>query len=383
MKAFAKAMAVFLAGWAWAADAQTFNAGSDGSYGPINVTSNTVIELPVDGVFRCTTMTVGAGRTLTFRRNALNTAVVVLATGDVRIDGAVDLNGKGGNNVTGGEGGPGGFDGGNPGSVSTPPGAGYGPGAGRGGTSQSTSIPASAGPGSYSTLGNSASTNRGEVYGNALLIPVVGGSGGGGTIGTPGLGGGGGGGGILIASNTRIDLAGTITTDGGGNNTGVGNGGSGGSVRLVAPVVAGSGAIRAFGGSAGGGGRIRIDTLNRSALNIGFSPSGITSIGSMMIATPSPAPRLDIVEAAGTAIQEGSGPVFVQLPFGSAPERVIKVQARDFNDIVPITVQLTPDNGAPITYQAQIDNKAANPGATSVNVTLPVNVQVAVQVWTR
>ena len=103
----------------------------------------------------------------------------------------------------------------------------------------------------------------------------------------------------------------------------------------------------------------------------------------MMIVFPTPNPRLDVIEAAGTAVPVGSGPVFVQLPFGSSPNRIIKVQARDFNDVVPITVQLTPDNGSPVTYQAQIDNRAANPAQADVSVTLPLNVQTAVHVWTR
>jgi hypothetical protein len=40
--------------------AQPFNSGSDGSYGPLNVTSNTTLQLPPDGIFKCTTITVAA-----------------------------------------------------------------------------------------------------------------------------------------------------------------------------------------------------------------------------------------------------------------------------------------------------------------------------------
>src|SRR5687767_12509190 len=55
--------------------AQGFTSGSDGSYGPMNITSNTVLQLPPDGIFRCTTINVGAGFTLRFLRNPLNTPV--------------------------------------------------------------------------------------------------------------------------------------------------------------------------------------------------------------------------------------------------------------------------------------------------------------------
>lgn len=362
---------------------QGFSSGSNGSYGAINITENTTLDMPPDGIFHCTTITVADNRTLSFRKNPNNTPVYLLATGEVRIDGTIDIEGQGGNLVVGGQGGPGGFDGGNPGSVSTSPGAGYGPGAGKGGAHANSSAPDAAGSGSYSTVGPADSSNKGAVYGSPLLLPLVGGSGGGGTIGTPGLGGGGGGGAILIASDVSIALTGTIDADGGGNGSGIANGGSGGAIRLAAPVVSGNGILRANGTSSGGDGRIRVDTLDRSRLAFNFSPSGVTSVGSMMVVFPSPNPRLDIVEAAGTAIPEGSGPVFVQLPFGSSPNRGIILQARDFNDVVPITLVLTPDNGTPVSYEAEIDNRTANPARTTVNVTLPVNVQVSVNAWTR
>jgi hypothetical protein len=118
-------------------------------------------------------------------------------------------------------------------------------------------------------------------------------------------------------------------------------------------------------------------------MNLNFSPAGVTSVGSMMVVFPTPNPRLDIIEAAGTAIPEGSGPVSLLLPFGSDPNRTIKVQARDFNDSVPIALVLTPDNGPPTLYQSVIDNRAANPATTTINVALPLNVQTYIHAWTR
>ena len=51
--------------------AQPFLSGSDGSYGPMNITTNTVLDLPADGIFRCTSITVN--------ENALNARVKWLA----------------------------------------------------------------------------------------------------------------------------------------------------------------------------------------------------------------------------------------------------------------------------------------------------------------
>lgn len=367
---------------------QAFNSGSDGSYGSLNVTATTNIPVPANGIFNCTTISVSSGQTLRFTKNANNTPVYLLATGNVMIAGLIDIEGGPGNNVVGGPGGPGGFDGGSPGSISLPPGAGHGPGGGSGGLNENSTA-GGAGGGSYATISpNTVSTNRGATYGSGLLVPLVGGSGGGGTIGTPGGGGGGGGGALLIASNTRIDVTGTISADGARRAGFAYNSGSGGAIRLVAPVVAGTGALRARGssgffGEGGGDGRIRIDALNRTGISFSFNPAASTSIGSMMMVFPAPLPRLDITEAAGTAITVGSVPVVVILPFGSSTNRTVRVQASNFSDLVPINVVLTPDNGTPVTYQAQIDNRAVNPAETTVNVVIPVNVQTAIYAWTR
>lgn len=102
-----------------------------------------------------------------------------------------------------------------------------------------------------------------------------------------------------------------------------------------------------------------------------------------MVVNPSPMPRLDIIEAAGTVISEGSGPVNVILPFGSSPNRTIKVQARDFGGSVPVQLVLTPEQGRPITYQGTINNAGGNPASATFNVTLPVNVLTFVNAYSR
>lgn len=370
--------------FALAAAGQSFTSGSDGSLGALNVTTeNLTVDLPPDGILHYTTVNIGANRTLTFRGNPNNTPVYLLAQGDVVISGTIDVSGGQGNSVQGGQPGPGGFGGGSPGSVGVAPGDGHGPGGGKAGD---TGFGAnSAGGGSYGTQSTSGSTTRrGSTYGTSLLIPIVGGSGGAGTVGTPGAGGGGGAGGITVASTTKITLAGRIAAIG-GRDSSAANAGSGGAIRLVAPVVSGNGSMDVGAYNGGGAGRIRVDATDRAGISFSLSPSAATaSFGSMLLVLPSPLPRLDIVEAAGTVIAEGSGPVNVQLPFGSSPARQVKVQARDFNAVVPITIVLTPDHGPSSSVNAEIDNTAGkNPATSTVDVTLPLNEQTAIRVYTR
>lgn len=384
-----------------------FNSGSLGTLGDVVVDVDQVMDLAPNGLLHCKSLTVSFGATLRFRRNALNTPVYILAQQDVVVEGTIDVSGSQAPNdtPTGGAGGPGGFDGGKPGFSEVPPGAGYGPGAGKGGGTDSNTAEA-AGSGSYATVSPSfLSQNKGNTYGSKLLIPLVGGSGGGGTTGAPGRGGGGGGGAILIASNTRILVSGRVLALGGGNNGAAGNGGSGGAVRLLAPEVAGGGEINVFAPNDWAGrGRIRVDTLDRAQLRLRFQPVESLSVGANMFVFPAVVPTLDIVEVAGAAIPAGSGPVSFQLPFGSDPNRTIKVQAKGFGRIVPIKIVLTPDSGAPVTFTGEIDNRTSAPGTVvigggipvqtgdgsvriittsvaSVPVVFPVNTLVTIQCW--
>jgi hypothetical protein len=368
------------------AGAQPFQSGSNGSYGAINVTTaDLTLDLPPDGIFHCTTINVQGGRWLRFRRNALNTPVVLLATGDVTIAGIIDVSGARGSASAPGLGGPGGFDGGAPGSVGLPGGDGQGPGGGKAG---SLTAADAAGPASYATVASfGLAAKRGSTYGHALLFPIVGGSGGGGAAGDPGWGGGGGGGALVIASSTRIVLSGQLRANGGSGHSGTAlNAGSGGAIRLIAPAVSGSGSTFVYGEgtiTSAGNGRVRIDTLDRSSINLSYSPANTASVGGFLQVFPNPMPRLDVVEAAGRAIALDAGPTQVLLPSGSPGNQVVKVRARDFGQNVPIRIVLTPDNGAGQIYDAEINNTFVNPAEASVTVNFPPNVLTHVHVWTR
>lgn len=205
-----QAMAVLLA--CLGAHAQV-NSGSNGSDGAFNPTTNIVIKMAdhPTGIYHYTSVNVPSGVTVTFIPNANNTPVYWLVQNDCVINGTVDIHGQmptGGGNfpncpclTVGGRGGPGGWRGGN-GWPNPSPGEGLG-----GGT-----VPA--GGGSYGTAGIGfwGTGTGGPVYGNANLIPIVGGSGGGGGGGY-GAGGGGGGGAVLIAADT-IQLNGVIDASG-------------------------------------------------------------------------------------------------------------------------------------------------------------------------
>lgn len=191
--------------------------------------------------------------------------------------------------------------------------------------------------------------------------------------------GGGGGGAILIAANNQITINGTIRANGGPWRGSSHNGGSDGAIRLVSPVVAGDGCLEAQGGSSGGGhGRRRIDTIDRRDLRLSYSDSRFATVGANMFVSAPNAPRLDITEAAGTAIPEGIPQgVHLQLPSGSTPERTVVVQARNWGRVVPIRLVITPDSGQPFSVDAQIDITTADPA------TVTVNTLVTIHAWTR
>jgi hypothetical protein len=373
-----------------------FDSGSDGSFGPINVAgANMTIPLPPDGIIHATTIDIENNRTLNFTRNEFNTPAYLLATGDVTIDGKISINGSFGTETAGGAPGPGGFYGGNPGTVGSDPGDGYGPGGGKSGAY--TIAADGAGSGGYATVATwSDSAGQGEVYGSPVLIPLVGGSGGGGAEGTPGLGGSGGGGALLLASNTQIEFKSTavIHANGGRISNGIVTaGGSGGAVRFVAPKVFGSGIIQTESTNEnwslsfdrfGGYGRIRIDTLDRTGLSFSFRPPASASIGANMVVFPAITPRLDLTEVAGEIVTlDAQNAVLVDLPFDADPNRTVTIRAQDFDKVVNIAVVLQPDNGERIVYEDTIDNSAANPATKVVNVVFPTNTQTQVFVWTR
>lgn len=410
--------------------ALAFDSGSTGVDGAFTPTVNTQLQLPPDGIFNFTNVNIPSGVTVTFAKNATNTPVTILASGNVTINGTVDVsgsnspgvgtagNGNPGDDGLPGIGGPGGFDGGAGGDVNGNRGAmtGLGPGAGRGGAgSTSTSFNCGGGGANY---GDSSATNarafftttncrfnandnssgtEGAAYGSATLLPLIGGSGGGGGGAGDvfsGSGGGGGGGAILIAASGTVTISGTIRANGGtpGSSAGptekaagaTGGGGSGGAIRIIATALAGNGTIQAnrggepsvngsrfvsSNGGIGGFGRIRLE-----ADTITFSSNTVPTFS---FAAPQDVfvpglPSLRITSVAGLAAPAApTGSADIILP-ADTPNPVT-VQFASSGVPLGNTVQLTvtPSGALPVSVLSNaLSGDIANASA-SASIELP------------
>lgn len=330
------------------AGAQVFDSTSDGSDGALDFSCPSPpceilfdpaalgLDLDDDNVFHFTTINVPAGVTVRMRALELNYAPVYwLATGPVTIDGTVDLSGDPGHpsGVIGtlrspSMPGPGGFPGGIAGldgdSPATP---GLGPGGG--GTTVVVACigagGAHAGPGRDGARGSS-----GNMYGNEFLLPLVGGSGGSGSpLGCAVGGGGAGGGAVLIASSQSIVIDGKVIAVGGTNprsfcgSTRRGGDGSGGAIRLIAPVIDGVGLLNTRGGGvgcavgAGGGGRIRLEAFQLNFTGPILAGGGAT-LGTVRRETLAPGTSFLPVNPTGSVrVVDVDGTAVPDLPSGS------------------------------------------------------------------
>jgi hypothetical protein len=317
--------------------ADSFNSGSNGSDGALNLTTPaTVIFDPAkftppldpdgDNVFHFTTITIGSGVTVRLKSAPLRgRSVIWLASGEVRIEGTIDLSGQAGQAVNDpvlanrmpAEPGPGGFAGGEGSTATSNAQLGRGPGSGGMGLAHS-SCPNSSlyegmegGSAGHVTVGSGF--RPGRTYGNVILVPLSGGSGGGGGSGGFGGGGGGGGGALRISSSASITVNGTISANGGDGGSGSSNrcvlgnggGGSGGSLHLIAPTLSGTGNLFAKGGGGvnvapGSIGRIRLDAFLHQ-----FTGSAIpsASLGSPYnVPLPKNVPSVRVVSVAGVPV---------------------------------------------------------------------------------
>ena len=400
-----------------------FDSGSTGADGAFSPTVNTVLDLPPSGVFNFTTVNIPTGVTVTFRKNAANTPIVWLASGNVTITGSVVLNGTpspevgaAGDGVLGndglpGLGGAGGYDGGRGGAVGANNlgGAGLGPGAGTGGNSGRANVGfrtfggAGAGFGVAGTcnygcqigwlLDNTGNLSvAGSTYGSNLLLPLIGGSGGGGGAAGAafaGSGGGGGGGAILIASSGTVNVTGTVVANGapsgaaaGGESGGTGGGGSGGAIRIVATAISGNGAITATGGpvgnssvdgyiegGAGGAGRIRLEaeTFTRTAATNPAYTIGIP--GPLFIAS---APTLTIASVGGVAAPVSpTGNADMTFPANTPNPVTVVLNTTGVPPGNTVQFTVTPAYGAPIVLTSPALTGTTANASASVSVTLP------------
>jgi hypothetical protein len=374
--------------------AQSFNSGSTGADGPFNPASNTTLALPPTGVFNFTQINIPSGVVVTFTRNAANTPVVLLATGNVTINGTLDVSGSaGGSFGRPGAGGPGGFDGGAgaDGLTTGVGGTGLGPGGGgAGGPGQS-----GGGGGGYLTAGTAGGGTTGgaggPAYGTVTLRPILGGSGGGGGGGSVtsffGGGGGGGGGAIIVASSTSIALGTSSATVAIRANGGVGavgsaaftsgGGGSGGAIRVIAPTISGIGQLQAQAqvGSGGANGRIRLEA---TTLSYTGTATPIVSQGFPQPVFPGTGqPTLTIAGIGGIAAPATPSGNFlatpdVVLPTGTTNPVAVALTASNIPLGTVIQVTATPQSGSKTTATSSglTGTLASSSAAASINLSL-------------
>jgi hypothetical protein len=365
--------------------AQAFNSGSTGADGAFAPSTSVRLEIPADGVFNFTTMTVAAGVTVSFvtRAGVRQPPISLLATGSVTINGRIDVSGAdggpGGNGTqlfsNAGAAGPGGFDGGtgSNGLISPFGGAGLGPGGGAPGGA------GLAGHAGHLTAGPGSAGGR--AYGSESLVPLLGGSGGGGAatqfFGATGSGGGGGGGAVLIAASGTLTLNGQVTARGGAGGPDLagspgGGSGSGGAVRLVATTIAGSGGIDVVGGPGASAGRVRIEAFTNTA-TLSSSTAGSVTVGMPGIVTL-PVVGLRIAGVAGVLAPAQPGGSYgtpdVILPAGTTSPVTVALEAQQIPLGTTITVTATPLSGAPIS--AISTPLIGTPAAATATATLSI-----------
>ncbi len=368
------------------AGAGTFVSGSTGADGACNPTiPQTELQLPPNGVFNFTTVNIPVGVTVTFKKNAANTPVYILATGDVTIAGTIDVSGASTYSSTDnqpGLGGPGGFDGGYGGVLGISGGiAGNGLGPGGGNVSTDISHP-SGGGGGFGTVGQDGSSTAtgGPTYGNARLIPLIGGSGGGGmTYFAPGAGGGGA---ILIASSGNIKFnSGNIYAPGGmGRPNGyylMSGGGSGEAIKLMANIISGIGFLFAEGSQsnsqqigAGGSGRIRLEAFTNLF--------GTTSSPNYTYGLPGPVfvaniPSLSITFVGGATIPSNPTASYstpdIALPNTTTNPVTVTLSASNIPVGTTVTVSAIPQFGTAANVATTLNGTNASSTATaSVNL---------------
>jgi hypothetical protein len=411
-----------------ASSAASVNSGSTGADGAFNPTASQVVVLPPSGVLNYTSVNIPTGVTITFQKNAANTPVTLLVSGDVTVAGTIDVSGKpaGGDQTMGGISGPGGFDGGHGGLpadkslwVSSGVGptvgrAGIGPGGGAPGVALTNStltygiIIGSGSGGAFATSpgpaspGNGCTYTPGTAYANPTLLPLIGGSGGGGAPASTlvaGAGGGGGGGAILIAASGTITVTGSILANG-GNGASLASfvhsgGGSGGAIRLVASTISGNGTISATGGTgydatssntstngsysyctaasaytAGTAGRIRLET--NSMLRTTASTPVANSDLPGPLTLPGTTPTVAITSIGGVAVP--ASPTGYNDVTLAATANPVSVAVTTSGVTVGSTVTLTvaPPNGPITTAVSGATTGTLDKATANVSVNLPV-----------
>ncbi len=366
------------------ASAQTFNSGSTGADGALNLTTpgvvifdpksfNPPLDPEGDNVYHFTTITIGPNVIVKLTSKVPTGPIYWLASGNVVINGRIDLSGDNGHPKTTlsservfAAPGAGGFAGGVGGSIvagQPQAQAGNGPGGG------AVSPTAETSPG-----GNGAFT------GNQFLTPLFGGSGGGGANRNAGAnefggGGGGGGGALLIATSGTLLGNGTIDADGGvggsGDCTQCGGHGAGGAIKIVAQNIDTNVILHARGGRSEARpnpGRIRVEFNTRNVFFGYVYPPPILSVPSnISLILPSTPPASIRVTKINNVTINSNPFTFPDITINTGSPVVVEIEARyiPVGTVPKIYVwsEVGPDqfvNAAPLAGTLALSTSTAN-----------------------
>ena len=316
-------------------------------------------------VFKYASVNIPDGVTVTFKNNASRAPVVWLVSGTVLIDGHLNLDGK--TLVGAGPGaepGPGGFASGSGGGLNDA--AGFGPNGGDSGRIN----------GAFASAGA-------QPYGNARLVPLIGGSGGRGDGDASfGVNHGGGGGAILIACSSEISINGLVSAGGRGSNSRGSGRGAGGGIRLVADLISGSGDVLSTSSTYNGLVRLEANTISRG-IAVLPSPSVLPSVSTAQL-WPLPAdPSVKILSVNGIAAPADpvGGPGLsndITLPASSTTTVLIETANLPTSSVVEL--RINDDTGDPIITNATFQSGTVSSAQWSVNIGLVTNVQSVLQV---
>jgi hypothetical protein len=375
-----------------AAQIESHSDGSDGNFFP---SPNTVIDLsqaatgswndasPVMGqgvydpeqwvvVFKYQNVNILNTVNVSFLPHPSGAPVVWLVQNDAIINGVVDLRGEDGfaaaTPFTYTKPGPGGFRGGSGLVGGQPASSGFGPGGGIPGTP--------AAPGMFD-------------YGNAQIMPLVGGSGGGGAAISERVGGAGGGA-ILIVAGNSIAVNGEINARGGarfGGGTNYSGAGSGGAIRLIADQITGGGNLIATGGtgsSAASDGRIRLEANEFNSFNIVSTPNASIGGPGPIIKDPN-RPEIRIVAINGLPVPQDPTADINITDFVVPGEDIwVEVEAKNVPPNLFATIEIRPAHGPIITKPVFLTGTFDQSSGTSLPEPLPnypADIQVIVE-WT-
>ncbi|HEX7486149.1 MAG TPA: hypothetical protein VF332_08360 [Vicinamibacterales bacterium] len=300
------------------------------------------IQVPESGVFNFTTVDVGPF-SIRFRPNSRNTPVIVLATGDMTLSGAIDVSPSSNGRTPG----PGGFYGGN-GQYRN----GFGPG------------------------GGTADAHNGRWVGSLSLVPITGGSGGAGFVDINGsYEGGGGGGAIVFAASGAITVSGTIRADGALGTYGADGHGSGGAIRIVANqiTVTETGTLFAQGGRGAPGANPGVVRLEAPVLSMSFkghsTPAVLISDINPNVQPAATTPALTIVSMGGFPVTRyaGSIPDSVDLLLPAALPDPIALVVNAANIPVGTTVHVTA-TGSPMTSTGGVLEGTLDSSSTTLQI---------------